>query len=176
MKRLGTAKIRMNFAKGVTYAFHPPLEVSLDCFICRRRHRTIIMKGLGGAGVCTPTGHQFPGTLVEIMTGRGEGLFAFTYEFESFADQKYPDEVRYAKWEKGAPSWVRVHFEITCPECGFVKADSTQTNLVRPHNTSCRCGRQLYTDDQIPELLWRSAENTEPGAAPNAGSTSAPPA
>jgi hypothetical protein len=84
---------------------NPPLEVSLDCFICRRRHRTIIMKGLGGAGVCTPTGHQFPGILVEVITGRGEGLFAFTYEFESFADQKYPDEARYAQWEKGAPSW-----------------------------------------------------------------------
>jgi hypothetical protein len=174
MKRQGTAKVQIDFAEGVAFTFRPQLEVSLDCYICRRRHRTVVMKAIGGTCICTPTRHAFPGTLFEVVTFGREGLFTFFYEYEPFTDQKYPDESRYARWEKGAPSWVRVSFDVTCPSCGLTTERSAQTNLVRPWDCFCKCGTRLYSDRHIPELLWRPYPNTEPSAAPNSGPATPP--
>jgi hypothetical protein len=174
MKRQGTAKVQIDFAEHVAVTFRPQLEVSLDCHICRRRHRTVLMRAIGDAGICTPTRHAFPGSLSEVVTVGRKGLFTFSYEYEPFTDQKYPDESRYARWEKGAPSWVRVSFDVTCPSCGLTSVQSTQTNLVRPWDCFCKCGAKLYADQYIPDLLWRPHPDTEPSATPEGGPATPP--
>lgn len=167
MKRQGIAKIKIDFEERVAVTFRLRLEVSLDCFICRRRHRTVVMKAAGEPGICTPTQHAFPGSLLQVSAVGPESLFTFVYDYEPFTDQKYPDERRYAQWEKGAPSWVRVSFDVACPSCGLTTERSTQTNLVRPWDCFCKCGRRLYSDRHVPQLMWQSLQSTEPNAPPN---------
>jgi hypothetical protein len=166
MKRQGIAIIRIDAEERVAVTFRQQIEVSLDCFICRRRHRTVVMKAIGEAGICTPTKHAFPGSLLQVSAVGPESRFTFSYDYEPFTDQKYPDERRYAHWEKGAPSWVRVSFDAKCPSCGLATERSTQTNLVRPWDCFCKCGRRLYSDRYVPQLLWQPLQGPE-NAAPN---------
>ena len=139
-----------------------PLEVSLDCHVCGRCHRTIEMSTTGKpmtvqftAGysytisnngllaLCTPTGHEYPGRIESARVLRFPHThlkIVFTGEFEPFHDPRYGIE---AKDECG---WARISFGISCLWCGKRYQHSTQTNLVRPTGTKCACGMLLFED------------------------------
>ena len=136
----------------------PPFEVSLDCMVCRRTDRTVNFAHVGREGECTPTGHAFPGRLLELRTTDSGAAATFRYSFEPFIDTKYPDRQRIFGWEPGAPTWARFNFLVTCGSCGACIEESTQTNLVRPWSCSCgSCGAKLFDDLAPPTLSWEPA-------------------
>jgi hypothetical protein len=132
------------------------LEVSLDCFVCERLNRTVVLKLGEDSGRCTPTGHPFPGRLLEMAVRPAIHSLTVTYRvlyrYEPFTDRKYPARGR----ARGAPTWARVSFTVRCPKCGAVSERSTQNNIVRPWTCGCACGLPLYTEEvEMPLLSWR---------------------
>jgi len=86
-------------------------------------------------------------------------VYLFQYEYTPFRDTKYPDERRYQTMERGAPTWARVSFEVTCPRCGKCSQESTQNNNVRPRRCLCMCGNLLFNETvEMPQLSWRPAD------------------
>jgi ribosomal protein S27E len=158
MKRIGIAEFEVQLLKGMLSSVQSRLEVSLDCSDCKRRHRTVVFDRPGARGRCTPTGHEFKGLISSIDDRVAGAVAKFEYEYEPFTDAKYPDEKRYAGFERGAPSWVRFHFSVRCLKCGSTSAHSTQTNIVRPWKCTCTCGAPLYVDMQAPRMGWSNEE------------------
>jgi hypothetical protein len=149
--------VRLKFAPGATVSFGDPLELSLDCPVCRRRRRTVIFREGQTEGVCTPTRHPFPGRITgKEVVQHGltwSAAYRVAYRYEPFTDAKYPSEK-----PSGQPSWARMPFEVVCPECGRVTKTSTQSNLVRPRSCQCQCGRVLFTEqDPMPALSFAKA-------------------
>jgi len=64
MERVAEVAVRLEFARGASVSFGDPLELSLDCSVCRRCRRTVVFREGRSEGVCTPTGHLFPGRIV----------------------------------------------------------------------------------------------------------------
>jgi hypothetical protein len=154
MKRLGRASTTLTLGRGASLVIAAPLEVSLDCPVCQRRHRTAVFSAPGAVGRCTPSGHPFPGVLLRLEV-RGESISSlFSYEYTPFVDAKYPDECHYAGFERGAPTWVRFNFVVTCGCCGARRRESTQSNICRPWTKLCGCGTTLYEDNTAPSLSW----------------------
>lgn len=153
MWRLGFAEVRLNCLAGIVSAVDERLEVSLDCPVCQRRMRTVLFES-ASPGRCTPTGHEFPGALVRISSLPCGARYEFQYRYEPFTDLKYPDELRYGSFEKGAPTWIRVHFVVRCSKCQRTSRESIQTNLTRPWRSECRCRAPLFEDVEDPCLGW----------------------
>jgi hypothetical protein len=156
IERLGRARAELRMTPHAALAVVAPFEASLDCVECRRRARTVLFSALGTRGRCTPTGHEFDGTLVELESHGGLLRASFRYRYQVFADAKYPDEDRYRGFEAGAPTWVRFNFSVTCGGCALASTTGTQTNIVRPYVYVCQCGRPLYEDVQAPLLSWEA--------------------
>jgi hypothetical protein len=136
-------------APGVSAAFSETLEVSLDCCICHRCHRTVVFQAGGFDGKCTPTGHSFPGKLIGKEPGPTSVVYRLEYWYEPFADAKYPDRRTPTGW----PTWGRVELEVVCPSCGQAQRCSTQTNIARPLVCRCRCGYELYIESEKMPVL-----------------------
>jgi hypothetical protein len=109
--RRAEVSARFAFAAGVTVMFSDTPGVSLDCCICHRCYRTVIIRMGGIEGKCTPTGHPFPGKIVSKQAGPASVAGRLEYWYEPFADAKYPD--RRAPTDR--PTWGRVGFEAVCP-------------------------------------------------------------
>jgi len=152
--RLGAAEFNLTCADGELTTLEPSLEVSLDCYVCQRRLRTIVFESLGSSGRCTPTGHEFPGVLTGVTRSKCGGHFDFRYRYEPFMDLKYPDEWRYQGFQKGAPTWARANFTVRCKRCRRVFIESSQSNMHRPWRRVCDCGAVLYLDVEPPRLSW----------------------
>jgi hypothetical protein len=153
MKCLGHASIDLTLNAGVALALRFPFEVSLDCFVCRRRLRTVIFNELAGTGVCAPNRHDFDGRLLELAGAVGRAHASFSYDYMPFSDAKYPAE-RYRAFDPGAPTWARFNYILTCNACGSSCPGSTQTNIVRPWSQFCKCGQRLAQDLESPRLSW----------------------
>lgn len=151
----------------------PVVEISLDCFDCQKRHRTVaIVKesmasrllnfaiaGYSDAdamsnatAICTPTAHAFPAILdyysVNLVAEYIRLELAFQYEFSSF----FAKSGTLIGQSSRVPTWVRLHFTYTCPRCGIEQDDSIQTNAFRPRTSNCRCGQQLFTETEEPKI------------------------
>lgn len=149
-----TATISMKFDDmDCTIEFVQPLEVSLDCYVCQRRMRTVILTATAPA-YCTPTKHEFDAQLLAVECNADSVTYTFEYTYIPFTDAKYPEEQRYASFEKGSPAWVRVYFIAQCPKCGKETEYSTQSNIVRPRRQACSCGHQLFIDRTPPQIIW----------------------
>jgi hypothetical protein len=139
---------RFAFADGALVRFCEILEVSLDCCVCHRCRRTVILKVGAVQGKCT-TGHPFPGKIVGMEANADSVVYRLEYWFEPFEDVKYPDRRK----AQGRPTWARVGFELVCPKCGQASRQSSQNNIVRPWTCHCKCGHVLYTEsDEMPVL------------------------
>jgi hypothetical protein len=60
MERVAEVAVRLEFARGASVSFGDPLELSLDCSVCRRCRRTVVFREGRAEGVCIPTGHPSP--------------------------------------------------------------------------------------------------------------------
>jgi hypothetical protein len=162
-------KTRIQRNVGVQVTFADLLELSLDCSICQRLRRTIMLTSGNETSaitprmevislslhdrpaICTPSLHTFPGQITDKTvdkTGLPTVTFNVRYDFVPFTEMKY-GKTYLAQPE---PTWARIHFSLLCPQCGTIRKKTTQTNLVRPWTTSCDCGYPLFTDDMPPEF------------------------
>lgn len=147
------------FKHVVAIEFKSNLLVSLDCSVCRRSQRTIILFDDQRLSLCTPSKHGFPGRIsrMEISDRKKMGLLSsksqvtatywIEYAFETFIDKKHPQtEIR------PRCGWGRVSFLLTC-RCGKTSEHETQNNLVRPWRAVCECNRVLYQEtDETPKI------------------------
>jgi hypothetical protein len=141
-------EVTLSPSRGVTVSFDSGLEISLDCSTCSRTHRTVVFDALGQPGRCTPDGHPFDGEIGQKrVTTHGlwhksyRCVIPLSYQYQQVKDKKYPSHV-----SSPVPTWARVHFATTCPDCGRSSNVSTQNNIVRPYTFSCTCGKVLYTE------------------------------
>ena len=93
--------------------FSDGLGVVLDCLVCKRTRRMVILGEDERESQCTPTGHRFPGRVVRHETlrkpspwpcgmSRMEHEYRIEYDYESFSDSK---NGRAATPE---PRWARI--------------------------------------------------------------------
>jgi hypothetical protein len=161
MNRIATIAVDLPLNDGVQASVREGIEVSLDCSDCQRKGRTVGFRKSENHGVCTPSGHWFRGILLDIRQRDEDGRFAVEYDveyqYEPFVDAKYPDQLPYYGPSDGVPTWARVYFTLTCPRCQAITTNSTQSNMVRPHTETCKCGYDLYRDEVPPILSWHNA-------------------
>lgn len=153
MKKTVEVIARIEAAPKVVVEFAEGLMLMLDCHVCQRTRRSVIIRPGDEPAFCTPTRHDFPARLLAKAEKREGGIrevvYTVAYESEPFQDAKYPqrtldEEVR----------WGRVSFQVTCPRCSQVKEASTQNNIVRPWICFCKCGEMLYEErDEMPRFV-----------------------
>jgi len=151
--RKAKVSVRFSVVGGATVTFGDTIEVSLDCCVCHRCHRTVIFEVGKVEGQCTPTGHAFPGKVMGKEAGQigstASATYMLDYWYEPFQDAKYADRRK----PEGRPNWARVPFAVICPSCGQSNKASTQNNIVRPWVCHCKCGQELYTElEEMPVL------------------------
>ena len=144
--------VRLALCEGVHAALTDRLEISLDCSVCHRCHRTVIFDAAAQSAVCTPTMHLFPARVVArgIESQGNETALVSTveYQYEPFVDAKYPQRV-----PTGGSSWARIGFTLLCPDCGKVTTTSHQSNCGNRHYPyHCTCGSTLCEVLDRPEL------------------------
>ncbi len=127
--------------------------LSLDCAICRKKHRTVVVSPIERFSYCTPTQHTFPARVINctttILDGVTEAMYLVEYYYIPFEDTR--EKSRRDPASQAMPRWGRVHFELTCPTCGNTSKHGAQSNTGRPWTAYCACGHALYTETrEIP--------------------------
>jgi len=148
MKKATVLEVKINLEKDTLVIFDPLIEISVDCFICQRNHRTIGLKYGDESAKCFKGNHTYPAKITEMNPTESKATYYIEYDYEEFEDRKYkfPSD--------GIIKWARVHFKIICPACKKEIDCSTQTNLSRPWSRFCKCGQLLYTEkDEMPIIL-----------------------
>lgn len=138
------------------------LEVSLDCVVCRRYHRTVRFSSDTEEARCNPGHsarhlgpHAFPGRLVGVSVERRSDGFDAIYKIE-YDSRSFVDEKTGRNDYQGHPTWARVKWEVSCPQCGERSRLGTQTNLGRPLRERCRCSLVLQREHrELPVLRYR---------------------
>lgn len=156
MKKYFKLMQTFNFPKETIVEFHKTLEVSLDCHICKKLHRTIIVEKSEKKSFCPSGDHQFPAVLknVEVIQEHSKSNpittvnYALEYDFFEFVAVRG----KYDKNESDPTlTWIRIYFNIKCPRCRHKDDYSTQTNMVRPYQQLCNnCNLPLYDDKEEP--------------------------
>lgn len=133
-----------------TIKFNKKILVTLNCFECKRSSRSVLLSPNQFDSYCTPTKHQFNGSVIKFKVGDRKKVrflssksivnvsYVIEYEFNEFVDAKYPNRELIP-----LPNWGRCSFTISC-KCGVSSEYSIQNNIVRPWNEICKCGRILY--------------------------------
>jgi hypothetical protein len=135
----------------------PKIELTLDCFLCERVGRTVILEGGEERALCTsdqkrgphPTAARIAGFDTETWDRRPRVRAVVDYWRAPFHDAR-----------RDAPAmpltrtpWVRLHFDVRCQASRERVAASTQTNLLRPAVTKCgQCGEPVATSTDAPYM------------------------
>lgn len=131
--------------------FSDNLAVVLDCVVCKRTRRVVILAGDERESKCTPTGHRFPGRVAGHETvskqspwpsrlSRSEHKYRIEYEYEPFSDSKN------GRAATSEPRWARIALVLRCPKCGKENQGGTQSNIVLPRVSRCGCGAVLLKE------------------------------
>lgn len=152
-----TVSFPFEFNQGVEAVFEEKLELSLDCVHCLKKRRTIVVYPETSASFCTPTHHPFPAQIKDFSVTAHEeateALYTVAYDYAPFEDKR--DRWRSNPFSHETPTWGRVYFELTCPDCGQKTRQSTQSNIVRPWKCRCGCGYLLYEETHTIPLFER---------------------
>jgi len=140
-------ELRLNLTEKTTASFGDKLELSLDCMICQRRHRTVNFKR--DNSICLKTGHPFPGQILQINHFPDGVIYQIGYYYQSFQDLK--------KQSLAQPdlTWGRITFLVHCPQCDRTQSKSVQSNTTRPYTAHC------CADHAIPSFQENSAISKE---------------
>ena len=131
--------------KGAAVEFDSYVELSADCFVCRKTNRTFILKYGEDHAKCIKGNHLLPAKIIEIETMKDKVKYFVELDYSEFEEKKY--NITSANVIK----WSRVHFNITCPNCNDKVESSTQNNRIRPRKFYCQCGQLLYIEnDEMP--------------------------
>ena len=147
MRKTAELEVRINLENDVSVKFDSFIEISADCFICQRNHRTIGLKYGDESAKCFKGNHTYPAKIVEMKLTESTAEFYIEYDYNEFEDKKDKSS------SDGIIKWARVYFKIICPACKKEIDCSTQTNLSRPWSRFCKCGQLIYTEqDEMPIL------------------------
>jgi hypothetical protein len=90
VNQLAEIAVSFDFAAGALVTFGDPLEVSLDCPVCRRCGRTVVFHEGQAEAKCTPTGHAFPGRIISKQPfhqrSTASVVYRIAYTYEHFTD------------------------------------------------------------------------------------------
>lgn len=145
MKKKFVVEVEINLDSKVFISFDSFIEISMDCFICQRKLRTIILKHGEEKARCIKKNHVYPAKIVELKRTENKVEYHVEYDYRQFEDErnKMPSDDNI--------KWARVYFKIECPNCNKQKDCSVQTNTIRPWSCYCKCGQLLYTEqDEMP--------------------------
>ncbi|MGW4499219.1 hypothetical protein ACWENR_11485 [Micromonospora sp. NPDC004336] len=133
------------------------LELSLDCFVCQRTGRTLLLEVGADRAVCTGDdnfGQHYCAARIAAFDHSSQAdqtslRVVVDYWWAPFHDAKR-DEPAAALTR--AP-WVRHHLGYCCPQTGKSGEFTTQTNIVRPASKSCQhCSAPLTVSRDAPQL------------------------
>ncbi len=139
--------------------FNEEVLVQLNCPICKKSGRTVVLFKEQSDSYCIPTRHTFNGCITDIVVTDRESeklltskfvvtaTYHIKYDFSEFIEERYPRRVI-----EPSPKfpWSRARFELTC-KCGLKTDIETQNNQERPWQGKCKCGNELYYEvDEIP--------------------------
>lgn len=149
-------KVVFQFPKNFAIEPADSVEVSLDCSICKKRYRTVMITKDKNASYCTPTRHQFNAIIkkidVKTTTKKSfikrkaitEIIYYINYDYYELTDER--NEYIENK-SNPMPNWARVNFYLICPKCHYRQKKSTQNNIVRPLQVFCvKCLYLLYEE------------------------------
>ncbi|SDT16771.1 hypothetical protein [Actinoplanes derwentensis] len=134
------------------------IELSLDCFVCRRNGRTTMLEYGSEEGICSgdsafprhPAAARISAFDVTSEETRTTLRVVAEHWWAPFDDTKHQQP---SVALTSAP-WVRLYLGYLCPAPGSAGGKfSTQTNLVRPSSYRCdQCGETLARSDEAPRL------------------------
>jgi hypothetical protein len=132
-----------------------PVALSLDCCICERARRTVLLKQGEERGVCTSNEKRHPApariTAFDTTTFATElALRAVVdYWWAPFHDAKRDID---ATTTSTVP-WVRLTLGYYCPEHKDGGKASLQSNMVRPVTLSCTsCSETIAVSKEAPTI------------------------
>lgn len=144
-------KANLELSENVQIHFGDSIEISLDCFICLARRRTIKISENQEEGICIKTKHPFPikinSTSSKLENNQSEIIYQIEYWYSPFFDRKHNKESQFL------PTWGRINFRLICSKCSGEKAASLQTNIIRPWTNYCECGQPFYTEKEVFPLF-----------------------
>ncbi len=150
MKRVAEVACVVQRAGASLIRYHAAFEVSFDCLLCTKLHRTIRFDGIGQLGVCQSSGgnHSFAGILHSMFPFESDSesfvSYKIHYEFTPFIDSQSGKE------SDPTPTWCRVALDATCSVCGVQSTGLIESDLVAPSKICCPCGTHLY--DYLREM------------------------
>ncbi|MFC8067776.1 hypothetical protein [Streptomyces sp. NPDC057293] len=133
------------------------LELSLDCFICRRTRRTTSLQHGQEHALCSaddehpmhPTAARVAAFDVTDELERTTLRTVVDYWWAPFQDTKRDQ----AATALSLTPWVRLHLGYYCPEARQPGAFSIQTNMVRPVRHTCgQCDYLLPSSKETPVI------------------------
>jgi hypothetical protein len=147
MKKTAILEVKINLETDVLLTFDSFIEISIDCFICKRNHRTIGIKFGEDNAKCFKENHTYPAKIIEMKLSENKAEYYIEYDYNEFEDKRYkiPSD--------GLIKWARVHFKIICSNCKKEIDCSTQNNLSRPWSCFCKCGQLLYTEKEEMPII-----------------------
>lgn len=163
MKKMAVLEVIINLENDTLVTFDSFIEISVDCFVCQRNHRTIGLKYGDDNAKCFKENHAYPAKIVEMkLTESKRGIikrfstikaeYYIEYDYNEFEDKKYkiPSD--------GIIEWARVNFKIICPNCNKEIECSTQNNLVRPRSCFCECGHLLFIEKDVMPIIKNNCQ------------------
>lgn len=157
------AKAVLTFVKGAIVQPLETVEVSLDCVVCQKLYRTVIIHKDIRETKCA--GHSFPAMIKLIENNKKvwksffmreemrEIIYHIEYEYMAFEDTR--DGTGYdRRFSKEFPNMGRIKFLVTCPKCKNTQRCFTQNNIVRPFINICeQCSFELYKDNKAQPVF-----------------------
>ena len=148
MKINSEIEVNLNLAKGTPVVFHPTVEYSADCPVCRRINRPFILKHGESEAYCEKGKHSLSAEIFQIEVSENKAVYRIKSEYEDFSEIR--QNIASGKSVRTASQkfirWVRIYFKVICLNCGEEAEHTTQHGLATPHSFHCRCGQHLYTE------------------------------
>ena len=89
MKKTAALEVKINLEDGTLVIFDSFIEISIDCFICQRNHRTIGLKYGEDNAKCFKESHIYPAKIADMKLTESKAEYYIEYEYNEFKDKKY---------------------------------------------------------------------------------------
>lgn len=150
-----TAALTLAGTRIHTVHWRPRLELSLDCFICRRTGRTTVLGHGSERALCS--GDDEPHDTAARIAAFDQTDEKERTILRAVVDYWWAPFVDSQRDREGAPlprtPWVRLAVGYLCPDQQQPGEFSIQSNAVRPFTAACtRCSATIGTSDEAPRI------------------------